>query len=106
MSIERNRQDFVRATYHILLAFLLRLVRDRATAEDLTQATYERVFRHPDFDPSRIDAVGFLKQRARWLVQDHCRRSHQDWKALPAHLIDPRMISPDQSLEREEIRKW
>src|SRR4051794_39664684 len=103
MSSEGIRQDFVRATYHILLAFLLRLVRNRATAEDLTQTTYERVFRHPDFDPSRIDAVGFLKQRARWLVQDYRRQSQQDWKALPAHLVDPRMIPLDHALEREDI---
>jgi RNA polymerase sigma factor (sigma-70 family) len=97
--------QFVEATYRVVLAFLLRLVRNRLTAEDLTQATYEAVFRRADFDASRRDALGFLKKRARWVLADHRRKQGFDLEMLPADLVDPRAGDPARALETEELRQ-
>ncbi len=105
MTPESLRDQFVRATYHSLLAFVLRMVRDSATAEDIAQTAYEQVFRDPTFDPSRPDAVGFLKQNARWRAQEHRRQSRRKPGSLPAGLSDSGAGQPDQTMEREEVRQ-
>src|SRR5262245_49142665 len=93
------RNQFVLAAYPILLAFLARLVRDPATAEDLAQATFEAALRHPDFDPGRPDAVGFLRTKGLWLAQAHQRRRARAPGVLPDAVPDPRQAQPDQALE-------
>ncbi len=98
-------QRFVESTYRLVLNFLLRQVRDPTTAEDLTQATYEAVFRHAGFDAGRRDAVGFLKKRARWIAADHRRKQARNLEPLPADLVDPRAGEPGQALEIEELRQ-
>lgn len=84
------------ATARHLSAFLLPLVRDRGTADELTQSTFAEVLAHPGFDANRPDSIGFLKQKARWLVQDHYRRQQRTPQALPAGLTDHRAAQPDE----------
>lgn len=54
--------------------FLAYRVSDRATAEDLTQATFERALRAwPRFDPQRASEKTWLLAIARNLLIDHAR---------------------------------
>jgi DNA-directed RNA polymerase specialized sigma24 family protein len=95
--------QFIRAAHDVMLAFLMRRLGNRHTAEDLAQQALLAVL-HPDFDPSRDDAIGFVKQRARWLVQEQHRRPVPVPRSLHPELIDPRAASPDQALELAEHR--
>jgi RNA polymerase sigma factor (sigma-70 family) len=97
--------DFLCTTYRVLLASLSHRARDQATAEDIVQTTYALVLGHPDFDPGRPGAVGFLKRKALWLLQDHQRRAARAPGPLPDHMADQRDTSPEQALEREETRE-
>jgi RNA polymerase sigma factor (sigma-70 family) len=63
------------------------------------------VLHRPDFDPSRPDAVGYLKQAALWRLRDERRRSAHQPGPLPAQLLDPSANDPHQALEREETRE-
>jgi RNA polymerase sigma factor (sigma-70 family) len=96
--------QFAQTTYPALLAFLLRLVRNRVVAEDLAQTAYEVAFRNKRFDPTRADALGFLKKKASWLVQDYRRRQTRAPKSLPANLLDTGTAQPDQSLALKEAQ--
>lgn len=105
MNADMILRQFVLATYPILFATLLRWVRNHATAEDLTQTTYQVVLRYPGFDPSRPEAVAFLTQQGRWLAQDHYRRQQsRSPDPLPDHLADPYGDQPDQIMARDEVR--
>src|SRR5262245_39841783 len=99
-----THRAFVLRTYPALLLMILRRVRDRAPAEDLAQSAYEAVPRHPDFDPSRPDALGYIRRRAHWLIQTRWRQTGRNVAALPVQVADPRAGQPDQALEHEEAR--
>jgi RNA polymerase sigma factor (sigma-70 family) len=105
MSVEAPSQLalFTQATARCLSAFLLTMVRDRGTADELTQSTFAEVLGHPGFDPNRPDAIGFLKRKARWLAQDHYRRQKRVPQALPAGLTDFHSSPPDEAAERQEV---
>jgi RNA polymerase sigma factor (sigma-70 family) len=106
MNQEQVRRDFFIASYGILLSFVLRLVRDRPTAEDITQGALMAVLSQPAFDPDRGPAsVSYLKRKARWLVRDHHRRLARGLEPLPADLVERRPSLPNQALEREELRE-
>ena len=105
MSRELLFAQFVEATYARLVAFLVRQVGDREAAADVAQAVYHAAFLRPDFDPSRPDAFGFLRRKARWLVQDHRRRRARDPGRLPAELPDRKGGRPDQLMGLEELRE-
>jgi RNA polymerase sigma-70 factor (ECF subfamily) len=76
---------------------------DRATADDLTGATFERALRlWPRFDPKRGSAQTWLCQVARTVVLDHFRserrRIRREELAAPAERVDARFVeglSPD-----------
>ena len=59
-----------------LYAFLVYRVADRATAEDLTQLTFERALRAwAQFDPQRGSEITWLMAVARSVLADHFRRA-------------------------------
>lgn len=104
MDLEQARHEFFLASYARLLAFLLRQVRDRSTAEDIAQSAYEGVFRDPHFDPRRTDAFGYLRKKSLWLLQDERRKRVCAPEMLPAGLADARGLEPLQAIVQEEER--
>jgi RNA polymerase sigma-70 factor (ECF subfamily) len=105
MNQEQLRRDFVDVAYRTLLAFVGRLVGDRPTAEDITHDTFLAALGQPDFDPCRgVAAIKYLKTKARWLVQDHHRRSGRI-RGSAADLADRGADLPEQAAEREETRE-
>src|SRR4051794_4091147 len=104
MALKPGGDAFAPDTYARLLALARRWVRDRAIAEDLAQAAYAAVLRDARFDRTRPDAAGYLLRKARWLAQDHRRRSARAAGPLPEGLADPRVGQPDAILERGEVR--
>ncbi len=76
---------------------------DRATADDLTGATFERALRlWHRFDPKRGSAQTWLCQVARTVALDHFRserrRTRREELAAPAERVDARFVeglSPD-----------
>jgi RNA polymerase sigma factor (sigma-70 family) len=69
--------------------FLAYRVRDRETAEDLTQATFERALRAwSRFDPRRASESTWLLTIARNLLIDHQRRD----RSAPTDRIDERAL--------------
>jgi RNA polymerase sigma-70 factor (ECF subfamily) len=70
--------------------FLAYRVADRGTAEDLTQATFERALRAwSRFDPRRASVSTWLVSIARNLLIDHARRDHsRDERSLDDRAVD------------------
>lgn len=84
----------------------------RATAEDLTASTFERVIRSwSAYDPARGSERTWILTIARNLLTDHYRRqSHRQAASLDEH---PALIDafggedPSERLvERDEVRQW
>jgi RNA polymerase sigma-70 factor (ECF subfamily) len=74
-----------------IYGFLAYRVRDRETAEDLTQATFERALRAwSRFDPRRGSERSWLLTIARHALIDHSRRG----RALLFDEIDERVLPP------------
>ena len=68
-----------RAQYSSLLAYLIRLVNDRATAEDLCHETFLKAFRSWDQQAKVINANAWLRRIATNTAYDYlrrCRRIH------------------------------
>src|SRR5436305_7000260 len=68
-----------RAQYSSLLAYLKRMVGDRATAEDLCHETFLKAFRSWDQQPKVINAKAWLRRIATNTAYDYlrrCRRIH------------------------------
>jgi RNA polymerase sigma factor (sigma-70 family) len=71
-----------------LYAFLAYRVADRATAEDLTQLTFERALRAwAQFDPQRGSELTWLVAIARNVLADHFRRAVNRFPALDADAL-------------------
>jgi RNA polymerase sigma-70 factor (ECF subfamily) len=90
--MNREHSDFARVyEQHVwrVYGFLAYRVRDRMTAEDLTQGTFERALRAwSRFDPRRASESTWLLSIARNLTIDHHRR--QRWARH--ELIDERVL--------------
>lgn len=92
--MNRAQSDFARVyDDHVwrVYGFLAYRLRDRETAEDMTQATFERALRAwSRFDPRRASESTWLLTIARNLLIDHRRRDRSaltdqlDERALPA----------------------
>lgn len=77
----RVYEDHVDRVY----AFLAYRASDRATAEDLTQLSFERALRAwTQFDPSRGSELTWLLAIARNLLADHYRRASNRLPAIDA----------------------
>ncbi len=89
-----------------LFGFLWRRTRDREVAEDLTQETFVRVWRHrDDLDPAR-SVRAYLFQIARRLAVDHLRRKAQLGVAAELDSEQPAAeVDPDAFAKRDRIRQ-
>jgi RNA polymerase sigma factor (sigma-70 family) len=106
MNAESHSHPFSPAAYGCLLALVLRLVRDRSTAEDVLQAALLAVLGNEAFDPTRgLAALAFIRRKVRWSVRDHYRRRAKALAPLPAGLADWRASEPHQALERAEVQE-
>src|SRR5436305_7982102 len=90
--MNRRDSDFARVyDEHVrrVYGFLAYRVEDRDTAEDLTQATFERALRAwSRFDPRRASEITWLLAIAHNLLIDYHRRS----RAVPVDVIDQRVL--------------
>lgn len=82
--------------------WIMRIVRDRATAEDLTIETFWRMYRaHARFDVARGNCGGWLRRIATNGALDHLRRKRRE-VALPE---DPPDLPKAPAAERSELRQ-
>jgi DNA-directed RNA polymerase specialized sigma24 family protein len=66
MKEDNPKNTFVQAGQVIVLALLIKLVRDRHAAEDIAQEVIVAALASPNFDPCRPDAIGFMARAASW----------------------------------------
>jgi RNA polymerase sigma factor (sigma-70 family) len=82
--------------------WILRIVRDRATAEDLTIETFWRMYRaHARFDAARGNCTAWLRRIATNAALDHLRRTRRE-VPLPE---DPPDAPKVPAAERSELRR-
>jgi RNA polymerase sigma-70 factor, ECF subfamily len=82
--------------------WIMRLVRDRATAEDLTIETFWRMYRaHARFDAARGNCTAWLRRIATNAALDHLRRTRRE-VPLPD---DPPDSPKPPAVERYELRQ-
>jgi RNA polymerase sigma-70 factor (ECF subfamily) len=82
--------------------WIVRVVRDRAIAEDLTIETFWRMYRaHARFDAARGNCRGWLRRIATNAALDHLRRTRRE-VPLPD---DPADAPKAPAAERSELRQ-
>ena len=82
--------------------WILRVVRDRATAEDLTIETFWRMYRaHARFDAAKGNCTAWLRRIATNAALDHLRRTRRE-VPLPE---DPPDAPKVPAAERSELRR-
>ena len=111
----RSRDDELRRVYreHVsaVFAFFAYAV-NRAHAEDLTSATFERVIRSwRKYDPEKASERTWILAIARNQLLDHFRRQkHRDAVSLDEHplLVDSVAVDDAEAtrLERAEVQSW
>lgn len=81
--------------------WIMRIVRDRATAEDLTLETFWRMYRaHARFDVAKGNCAGWLRRIATNAALDHLRRVRRE-VPLPE---DPPDVPKPPPWEQSELR--
>jgi RNA polymerase sigma factor (sigma-70 family) len=100
--MNRAQSDFARVySEHVwpIYGFLAYRIGDRQTAEDLTQATFERALRAwSRFDPQRASERTWLLAISRNLLIDHHRRDRiRRTEPLEEHQ-EPRVPGPEESI--------
>ena len=91
-----------RETASDVYAYVLTLLRDRAAAEDVTAAAFERAYRrHATFDPRRGTRRAWLFGIARNAALDELRRRRRT-AALLADPEDPATPGPATAAEADE----
>jgi len=82
--------------------WIMRIVRDRTTAEDLTLETFWRMYRaHARFDATKGNCAGWLRRIATNAALDHLRRARRE-VPLPE---DPPDVPKAPAAERSELRQ-
>jgi RNA polymerase sigma-70 factor (ECF subfamily) len=82
--------------------WIMRIVRNRATAEDLTVEAFWRTYRaHAQFDVSRGNFAAWLRRIATNVALDHLRRSRPE---VPLADDPPGAVQPHLA-ERHELRR-
>ena len=82
--------------------WILRIVRDRATAEDLTIETFWRMYRaHARFDAAKGNCTAWLRRIATNAALDHLRRTRRE-VPLPE---DPPDAPKVPAAERSELQR-
>jgi RNA polymerase sigma-70 factor (ECF subfamily) len=84
--------------------WIMRIVRNSATAEDLTIEAFWRTYRaHAQFDVSKGNFAAWLRRIATNVALDHLRRSRLE---VPLPDDPPEIAQPHQRLaERNELRR-
>lgn len=100
--MDRSHSDFARVyDEHLqsVYGFLAYRLRNRETAEDITQLTFERALRGwSRFDPRRASERTWLLVIARNLLIDHHRRQREDPVANIDERSLPSVAGPEQML--------
>src|SRR5437588_5774009 len=100
--MNREQTDFGRVyeeNVWRVYGFLAYRLRDRHTAEDLTQATFERALRAwSRFDPRRASESTWLLAIARNLLIDHHRRDRSDRSEPIDERVLPTVAGPEARL--------
>jgi RNA polymerase sigma-70 factor (ECF subfamily) len=98
--MDRANSDFARAyEEHVwrIYGFLAYRLRDRETAEDLTQLTFERALRAwSRFDPRRASVSTWLIAIARNLLIDHHRRDRSNRLEPIDERLGPTVAGPEE----------
>jgi RNA polymerase sigma-70 factor (ECF subfamily) len=82
--------------------WIMRVVRDRATAEDLTIETFWRMYRaHARFDVAKGNCTAWLRRIATNAALDHLRRTRREVPLAE----DPPDASKVPAAERSELRR-
>ena len=82
--------------------WIMRVVRDRATAEDLTIETFWRMYRaHARFDAAKGNCTAWLRRIATNAALDHLRRTRREVPLAE----DPPDASKVPAAERSELRR-
>jgi RNA polymerase sigma-70 factor, ECF subfamily len=85
-----------------VFGWILRMVRNRATAEELTVETFWRMYRaRAQFDPSRGSCGGWLRRIATNVALDHLRRVRPPEVELS---VDPPAPPKTDTAEQSELR--
>lgn len=107
---ERASRDLVRRYERSVFNLIVRMVRDPATAEDLAQETFVKVFSRLDQYDSRFKLASWILKIAHNTAIDHLRRPNPRTSSLddpdngPAtELADPASPSPLVGVERREL---
>ncbi len=105
---QRLFEDLARRFYAGVYNYLRWISRDAALAEDLTQETFMQVWQHLADMRDRKAARAWVYRIARNQFLQHRRRTGGDTAALEdcalADRADPQALSPQHSLEREELQ--
>lgn len=84
--------------------WIMRIVRDRATAEDLTLETFWRMYRaHARFDVAKGNCAGWLRRIATNAALDHLRRTPREMPLVEDLPDVPRAPAAEQSELRHTI---
>lgn len=82
--------------------WIVRVVRDRAIAEDLTIETFWRMYRaHARFDAAKGNCTAWLRRIATNAALDHLRRTRREVPLAE----DPPDVSKVPAAERSELRR-
>lgn len=82
--------------------WIMRVVRDRAIAEDLTIETFWRMYRaHARFDAVKGNCTAWLRRIATNAALDHLRRTRREMPLVE----DPPDVSKVPAAERSELRR-
>ncbi len=96
----RAFEQLVHLHHQRVLYYLCHLVRHRQDAEDLTQQTFVKAFRHlGGFDSSR-PLINWLLTIARRTALNHFR-DHKKWEHMPADVVSD-APSPARQLEHQD----
>jgi RNA polymerase sigma factor (sigma-70 family) len=109
----RARQQLVLRYYGAVYRYLLGMLRDPSSAEEMTQEFSVRLLRgdFKYFNPERGRFRDFLKVALRHLVIDYWRQQHKRKEKEPQALVpEPAepigAASPESDLDRDFIEKW
>ena len=85
-----------------VFALILRILKDRALAEEVLQDVFQRLWDHPEkFDPSKGQLLGWLITVARNISLDHKRKES---RRSIYHVYTNEASSPDPALSAEVVQ--
>lgn len=85
-----------------VFALILRILKDRALAEEVLQDVFQRLWDHPEkFDPSKGQLLGWLITVARNISLDHKRKES---RRSIYHVYTNEACSPDPALSAEVVQ--